>query len=93
MSTVISTSAGDLAPSALTRSSRPSLTNTVLTLIPLSLVKASSRGWISLGSRVVYRLTSSAALADTVKAAAPASARARSSEFNWGRLVMTKGSG
>ena len=32
MSTVISTSAGERAPSALTRSSRPSLTNTVLTL-------------------------------------------------------------
>ncbi|CFN75794.1 Uncharacterised protein [Bordetella pertussis] len=53
MSTVISTSAGDLSPSALTRSSRPSLTKTVLTLMPLSLAKASSRGWISLGSRVV----------------------------------------
>ncbi|MNT29292.1 hypothetical protein D3C72_1650240 [compost metagenome] len=64
------------------------MTKTVLTLMPLSFVKASSSGWISLGSRVVYRLTSSAALADTVKAAAPASASARSSEFNWGRLIM-----
>ena len=52
-STVISTSAGERSPSARTRSSRPSRTNTVLTLMPESLLKASSNGWIRPGSRVV----------------------------------------
>lgn len=73
-STVISTSTGDCAPSAFTRSSRPSFTNTVLTLTPLCFVNASMSGWISFGSRVVYRLTSSAAWASGANAAA---ARAR----------------
>src|SRR5690606_21541034 len=59
----------DFSPSALTRSSRPSLTKTGCTLIPLSLVKSSSKGRISPGSRVVYRLTSAA------EAAAPSRAR------------------
>ncbi len=53
MSTVISTSAGERAPSALTRSSRPSFTNTVLTLMLLCALKAESSGWTSAGSRVV----------------------------------------
>src|SRR5690554_7535911 len=59
MSTVINKSAGERAPSALTRSIRPSLTNTVLTLISVSAVKASSSGMIRPGSRVVYKLTRS----------------------------------
>ena len=38
-------------------SARPSLTKMLFTLMPVDLVKASMRGWISPGSRVVYRLT------------------------------------
>ena len=53
MSTVISTSAGEFAPSAFTRSASPSLMKMEFTLIFVSLVKASSSGWISPGSRVV----------------------------------------
>jgi hypothetical protein len=53
MSTVIMTSAGEFAPSAFTRSARPSLMKIELTLILVSLAKASSNGWIRPGSRVV----------------------------------------
>ena len=48
MSTVSSTSAGLLAPSVLMRCSRPELAEITLTLMPVSLVKASNSGWISL---------------------------------------------
>ena len=48
MSTVSSTSAGLLAPSVLMRCSRPELAEITLTLTPVSLVKASNSGWISL---------------------------------------------
>ena len=51
MSTVSSTSAGLLAPSAFMRCSSPELAETTLTLMPVSLVKASNSGWISLVSR------------------------------------------
>jgi hypothetical protein len=52
-STVISTSAGDRAPSAATRSARPAFMKAVFTLIPVRAVNRSSSGWISFGSRVV----------------------------------------
>src|SRR5215813_14092251 len=51
ISTVSSTSAGLLAPSALMRCSRPELAEMTLTLTPVSLVKASNNGWMSLLSR------------------------------------------
>ena len=50
-STVSSTSAGELAPSVLMRCSSPELAEITLTLMPVSLVKASNRGWISFCSR------------------------------------------
>src|SRR5690606_3379050 len=70
----------------------PSLTKTVFTLIPLSLVKASSMGWISLGSRVVYRLTSSAAAAGEANTL-PASASAPSRGVKEKRRIDMEGSG
>ena len=51
MSTVSSTSAGLLAPSVRMRCSSPLAADTTLTLMPVSLVKASNSGWISLVSR------------------------------------------
>src|SRR5262249_5883675 len=51
ISTVSSTSAGLLAPSALMRCSRPELAEMTLTLMPVSLLKASNNGWMSLPSR------------------------------------------
>src|SRR5690606_37162852 len=79
------TSAGDLSPSALTRSSRPSLTNTVLALMPVSFVNCSSIGWIRPGSRVVYSVTSANAL--PAQAARPANIRERASGKRVGRVV------
>ena len=44
-------SAGELAPSVAMRSSSPSVAKTVLTVMPVSAVKASSNGLIRPGSR------------------------------------------
>ena len=51
ISTVSRTSAGLFSPSLLMRCSRPELAEMTLTLMPVSLVKASNSGWISLVSR------------------------------------------
>src|SRR5262245_3230633 len=58
MSTVSRRSAGLFAPSVLIRCSSPELAEITLTLMPVSLVKASNIGWISARSRYVYTLTS-----------------------------------
>ncbi len=60
ISTVKIKSAGLFAPSLLSRSTKPFLAYTLLTLIPVSLVKASNNGLIKNGWRYEYTLMSAA---------------------------------